>query len=119
MDSFRLFERLIGGWWAGVRFYKGEVPDGKLAKHQCGFAKPIAASRNGPIILTKELASCPGSRRSFGWNRDESLAKSVAEKAGMDFDYANNIVTATPHLNGSITAIEVGTYENPDVIISF
>ena len=119
MDSIKLFEQFLGGWWAGVRFHRGKIPDGKLAKHPMRFCEAIAKSRNGPIILTEELASCPGSRRSFGWSNDDALEKSIAQKEGMDFDCAHNIVMSTAHLDESIIAIEVGTYDNPDVIVSF
>lgn len=119
MDNLKLFEEFLGGWWAGVRFHKGAVPGGNVANRPMRFCEAIAEARNGPIILTEDLASCVGSRQSFGWNSNESVADHVSEKSGMDLAYAQNIVTATPHLDGSVSAIEIGTHENPDVMISF
>ena len=85
MDSCRLFEELLGGWWAGVRFHRGKVPDGRSAKRPMRFCEAIAASRNHSIILTEELSSCTGSQRSFGWLGDKNVAKNLAQNAGMDF----------------------------------
>ena len=120
MNEVRLLEEKFGGWWCGVKF--GDDADGRSrrADRPMRFCEAIAASRKGPVVLTPELLNCPGGSRSLGWNHeDESIAQAMAEKAGMDIGIARRVIRNTPTLNGGIGQVTIGTYESPDVVISY
>ena len=121
MNRIKRFERTVGGRWTGLIFHRDHVPNQSIADRSMRFCEAIKLSNTGPITLTKDLLDCPGARRSFGWvtNEDDKLVKKMAEKNGMKEETAKKLIKKIPHLEDRISAITVGTYESPDIILSY
>jgi uncharacterized protein (DUF169 family) len=119
MKDIDFLERQFGGRWCGIRF--GTIPGEKasLIDSPMSFCQAIAESHAGPVALTPELLDCPGGGRSIGWNNKENgLAKSMAEKSNIDISIAEQIIKNTPALDGSFDQIIIGTMLSPDLFIS-
>jgi len=120
MNDVRLLEKRFGGWWCGVKF--GNVPgvEVRRAPRPMRFCEAVAASRTGPIALTPEQLTCPGGSRSLGWSDDEKrILREMAEKAGLTRAVAREVLDSTPRLEDAPREVIVGTYQEPDVVISF
>jgi len=120
MDKFRLLEETFGGWWCGVKFGPSADAQSRLASRPMRFCEAVTASRTGPIVLTPELMECPGGSRALGWNNDDgAMVQMMAEKTGIDAQVTGKVIRATPKLNHPVDEVTVGTYESPDVVISY
>lgn len=120
MEDFEFLEKHFGGWWCGVKFGRNEGHSAPLASHRMRFCEAVTASRIRPIILTPKLMTCPGGARSLGWNNGrETIAKTMAEKAGMDVDIARKVIENSPRMKAVADVVTVGTYKTPDIVISY
>jgi len=120
MNEVRFLETKFGGWWCGVKFADGLGQRDRRPDRPMRFCEAIAASRTGPIVLTAKSLNCPGGSRAFGWNsEDENIARDMAEKAGMDVAIARKVVHDTPALKDDVACVTVGTYDSPDVVVSY
>jgi len=121
MNKIRKFESIIGGRWTGIIFHQDTDTGNNLAEHPVKFCEAIKKSSTGPLVLTQGLVNCPGALRSFGWetNNDEQLATKISLNNGIKKQNAEAIIKEVPQINDRIKAITVGSYESPDVIISY
>lgn len=121
MNEIKKFESMIGGRWTGVTFHHENNDRVTLAKHPMKFCEAVKESSTGAMSLTQDSMDCPGALRSFGWalTKDEQLTKTISQTNGIKEQIAKSIVEKVPHLNGSFSAITVGSYESPDVILSY
>jgi uncharacterized protein (DUF169 family) len=120
MEDFEFLEKRFGGWWCGVKFGREAGGDNRPVSHPMRFCEAVAASRTGQLILTPKLMICPGGARSLGWNNDEkTMTRIMAEKAGLDMRVARDLIRDTPRMSTARDAITVGTYESPDIVISY
>ncbi len=120
MNEVRLLEEKFGGWWCGVKFGNDAGVLSRRADRPMRFCEGIAASRTGPIMLTPQLLNCPGGSRSLGWNtEEETIAQAMAEKAGIPRAVARKVLRSTPRLEDAPSEVIVGTYEAPDIVISY
>lgn len=121
MNRLRALEEKTGGCWTGIKFHHDEVPKGTRSGRPMRFCEAVAESRTRPIILTPEVVECPGARRSFGWTTegDNALAAAMAAKADIPPDVAMGLIAGIPILKAVPVAITVGTYDEPDVAISY
>ena len=120
MNEVRFLETKFGGWWCGVKLTDGHGERDRRPERPMRFCEAIAASRTGPIVLSPKSLNCPGGRHAFGWNsEDETSARDMAEKAGMDVATARKVVRDTPALKDDVAHITVGTYDSPDVVVSY
>jgi len=121
MNAIQKFEKQVGGRWTGITFHQGAIPEGRLAEQPMKFCEAIKASSTGPIILTRELMSCPGALRSFGWsaNGNGELTAKVAEISDLSTKDAEKLIMDVPRIQDSIAAITVGDYGSPHVMVSY
>jgi len=121
MNIIRNLESTIGGRWTGIKFHRKNVTHEKMVTQQMRFCEAIKESSTGPITLNKELLSCPGALRSFGWsiNGDNRLAENMAQKNGIKKEIALKLIKKVPHLEDSVSAVTVGYSEAPDVVVSY
>ena len=121
MNKIKRFESAVGGRWTGIIFHQEDIPNENIAKRPMRFCEAIRESSTGPLTLTKDLLSCPGALRSFGWSRngDNRLAEKMAAKNGIKIEFAKKLIEKTPCLNKELSAITIGVYESPDVIVSY
>lgn len=121
MNAIRRFEKQVGGRWTGITFHRDGVPDGGEAKQPINFCEAIKASSTGPIVLTKALMNCPGALRSFGWStaKDEQLTARMAALNGIEESKAQHLINEVPRIEEPLTAITVGDYHSPDVMLSY
>ena len=121
MNAMLNFEKQAGGRWTGITFHQDTIPDGRLADRPMKLCEAIKASSRGPLILTRELMDCPGALRSFGWNTDGSgqLAEKMAAINSLDKKEAEKLIRDVPRLKDPLTAITVGDYESPHVMVSY
>ena len=118
--ELRLLERYLGGWWCGVRFRAAAGDEDRLAARPMRFCEAVAASRTGPVTLVPESMECPGGSRCLGWNSgEETIARMMVEKAGLDPETARRILLETPRLEEAPEKVTVGVRDDPDVVISF
>lgn len=122
MNQIQEFENTIGGRWTGITFHR-QIPAGvKTVTRPMYFCEAVSASATGPLTLTKEFLSCPGGRRSLGWssNGDKKLLATLKEKTGFSLEMARNAIHSVPKFsNGEIVAVTIGTYESPDILVSY
>jgi len=121
MSMLREFENMIGGRWTGIKFHRGNVPNENISSQSMHFCDAIKASNTGRLTLTRDLLDCPGALRSFGWatNKDDTLAEEIAEKRAIKEEAAKALIKNTPRLSERISAITIGDYESPDLILSY
>jgi len=121
MNAMQKFERRVGGRWTGVTFHQGAIPDGRLAEEPMKFCEAIKASSTAPIVLTRELMSCPGALRSFGWNTDDdaALVEKMTAITGLGKQDAVKMIREVPCIQDTPTAITVGDYASPQVLVSY
>lgn len=120
MNEVRLLEAKFGGWWCGVKFGKDAGVQSRRPARPMRFCEAVAASRTGLIALTPDLLNCPGGSRSLGWNTDEEIiTQTMAEKLGLDTEVAAEVLRATPRLEDRVDEVTIGTYDEPDVVISY
>jgi len=120
MNEVRLLEEKFGGWWCGIKFGKDAGVLSRRATRPMRFCEGIAASRTGPIKLTPQVLNCPGGSRSLGWNSDEkNIVQAIAKKVGIHPAVAREVLRSTPRLEDGPSEVIVGTYEAPDVVVSF
>ena len=122
MNPIEKFERRVGGRWTGITFHKQMPPDATLLDNPMPFCKAITTSSTGAFTLTKSLLNCPGAQRSFGWhlNGDAALAEKIANQNGLDAESTNSLVKKTTRfVEEEIAAITVGTYDTPDILVSY
>ena len=121
MNNIKTFEMMMGGRWTGVKLHQKEGPFENPAPHPMKICDAIKQSSTGPMTLTKDLVNCPGALRSLGWMADgkEQLSARMVRKNNIQKNIAESIVAGTPHIDNGISAVTIGTYENPDLIISY
>lgn len=120
MNIVRLLEKRFGGWWTGIVFHTDCPQSIKLSSRPMKFCEAIRESRKGPIFLTEELLDCPGGRRSLGWSAcDDELARAMANKTGIDLHVTKEAIKNTSRLQNRIVAVTIGTYNSPDVVVSY
>lgn len=121
MEPLRKLEQIVGGRWTGIRFHAGEIPQTWLARTPMRLCQAVRESSTGPITLIPERTNCPGALRSLGWGgRDDRISSQIAAMAGTSSQTAERLVSQTPRLNsGDVTAVTVGLYEDPDVVVSY
>ncbi|MDY6837710.1 MAG: DUF169 domain-containing protein [Thermodesulfobacteriota bacterium] len=120
MEELKLLEEKIGGRWTGITFNGNDPVKEDLAKRKMRLCEAIKESYTRPIVLTKDLISCPGALRSLGWatDLDDSLAHKIAEASGTDPDVAQKLVANTPHLEPAVS-VTIGNTDSPDIAISY
>jgi len=107
------------GWpWIPVSFC-GEAPEGN--PQELRFCEALREAARSPVILTAASVDCPGAKRSFGWSQgsEENLAEQLAAKEGLPIAMAWKMISGVPKLDGNVAAVEVGTKETPDVLVSY
>jgi len=107
------------GWpWVAVKFHR-ETPEAK--PRDMRFCEALKEALSSPVVLTAGSVGCPGAMRSFGWagESDEGLAKDMAEKQGLPVATAKKMIGGVPKLDCGVVAVEVGTRETPDVLLSY
>jgi uncharacterized protein (DUF169 family) len=115
MSEVRALEEEFGGWWCGVKFGGETGETSRRAPRPMRFCEAVAASRTGPISVTRRLLNC-----SLDWNdEDEAIAQAMAEKAGLEIEVAREVLRATPRLNDRIDEVIFGIYEAPDIVLSY
>ena len=121
MDSdLALFIERYGGWWCGIGFGKRSGEENRPASHPMRFCEAVASSRKGPITLRPDTLDCPGGSRCFGWGGNEDkIARMMAEKGSLDVETARRILDNTPRLQDKPDEVTVGTFESPDVVLSY
>jgi len=124
MNTVNIIKKLesnIGGRWTGITFHREDVNHKKVIARPMRFCEAIKESSTGPITLNKDLLSCPGALRSFGWstNGDNQLAENMAKKNGTTKEIALGLIKNVPLFKESISAITIGGSESPDVIVSY
>ena len=121
MNKVRRLENAMGGRWTGIIFHRENVINENRPKRPMRFCEAIKKSSTGPLTLTKDFLNCPGALRSFGWNinGDSRLAENMAKKNGIKVEIAEKLIKNVPYFNDPITAITLGVYESPDVIVSY
>ena len=122
MNPITNFERRVGGRWTGVTFHKQMPSDVRLPDKPMPFCKAISISSTGAFTLTKSHLNCPGAQRSFGWhlNGDATLAEKIANQNGLDAESSKRLIKQTPRfVDEEIVAVTVGTYDTPDIIVSY
>ena len=111
MDEVRLLEEKFGGWWCAES--PRRPPDALLRRDCC-------VAHGSDHIDTTQLLNCPGGSRSLGWNtEEETIAQAMAEKTGTHRVVARKVLRSTPRLKDGLGEVIVGTYEAPDVVVSF
>jgi uncharacterized protein (DUF169 family) len=73
-------------------------------------------------MLTKDLLKCPGARRSLGWtsNGDVKFLEKLKEKYGFTPQISQSLIDNVPKIpHQKIAAVTVGTYESPDILVSY
>ncbi len=121
MDSkLRLLEQYFGGWWCGIKFGKTTDEDSRRPGVPMKFCEAVASSRTGPIRLEPKNMECAGGSRCLGWNQEEeTIARMMSEKAGLDLEVSRSILRNTPHLEEDLREVTIGTGKDPDIAISF
>lgn len=107
------------GWpWVPVKFCS-EPPEGD--PQELRFCEAIREAARSPVILTAASVSCPGAKRSFGWAQglDEGLAEELARNQSVPLATAKKMIKGVPRLNSGVVAVEVGTKDTPDVLVSY
>ena len=115
MNILEVIEEKIGGKWVGVIFHNN-IPE--KARRLC---EAIGRSYKNKIILTRESVDCPRAYRSLGWlrNNNDSMVHKLAEKMDTSHNIAQKLITRTPYIRQEITAVSVGDYHNPDIVVSY
>jgi len=121
MDSdVDLLKEHFGGWWCGIRFGKTDGQENLPASRPMRFCEAVASSRTGPITLRPETLDCPGGSRCFRWGgKEEEIARMMAEKGNLDVETARRILDNTPRLEEKPGEVTVGTFQSPDVVLSY
>lgn len=120
MNKLRLLEERFGGWWTGITFHHETPPNGNLATRPMRLCEAINESRKGALLLTRELLDCPGGSRSLGWGPgDDAIAHAMAEKMDINIGIARRAINNTPCLSEGTVAVTVGSYDSPDVVVSY
>ena len=122
MNEIEMFERRIGGRWTGVSFHRKTPSGTKMADRSMYFCEAVKVSSTHAITLTRGDLNCSGARRSFGWNAngDSAFVDQLISRNGFSPLSAATLIRKTPKIEDEkITAITVGTYEAPDIVISY
>ncbi len=121
MNALKSFENKIGGRWTGIIFHRDDVPDENMPDRPMRFCEAIRVASKGPLTLTKDKLNCPGALRSFGWEKNgcSRLVANLAERNDMAEEAARELMDRVPSCNGDIRAITIGSYESPDVVVSY
>jgi len=107
------------GWpWVAVKFHK-EAPG--ATPRDMRFCEALKEALTSPVVLTAASVGCPGAMRSFGWpgGSEEELAETLAEKQGLPVATAKKMIDGVPKLDAGVVAVEVGTRDTPDVLLSY
>lgn len=119
MDEVKVLEQRIGGRWTGIKFHPHPAPDKDRAQKPMRLCQAIKESNTRPIVLTETLISCPGALRSLGWaNREDDIARTIADGTGVEPETALKLVKATPRLDIG-NAVTVGGHTPPDVVVCY
>lgn len=122
MNDIESFESKMGGRWIGVSFHKQPLSDIRMAKQSMHFCEAVLASSTGAFTLTKTFLNCPGAQRSFGWhqNGDTAFVEKLTKRNGLEEKSAKILLEKTPLIeNEEIDALTIGTYDAPDILISY
>jgi uncharacterized protein (DUF169 family) len=120
MDTLKKLEEKYGGLWTGIKFYYDSLPEGKREPERIRLCDAIIESFNRDIILTADLISCDGARRSLHLNMDEkSVVARLAEHAEIPMDIAAQVIKTIPQLDNGVVGLSLGRQEIPDVIVSY
>ncbi len=123
MNRVEAFERKMGGRWTGVAFNKSVPDDVRMVDKPVHFCEAIQRSSTGSFLLTRDTLNCVGARRCFGWemNSDPLLVEKIAShRQELSHQSISVLLKQIPKLiAGSIKSITVGTYDSPDVLISY
>ena len=107
------------GWpWVPVKF-RTFVPDERPAELR--FCEAVREAQRLPVVLTADSIACPGAKRSFGWSQglDEGLAEHLATQQLLPLAIARRAIRHVPKLTDGVVAVELGTSDTPDVLVSF
>ena len=120
MHELELLEERIGGRWTGIAFHDDHGPNENLAERPMRLCEAIKQSYTQPVVLTRDLISCPGALRSLGWTPrvDDTLAQKIAETMGSKLGTAKKLVTKTPRLERG-ASVTVGRNNVPDIVVSY
>jgi len=120
MEELKLLEERIGGRWTGITFNGDDPVKEDVAQRKMRLCEAIKESYTRPIVLTKDLISCPGALRSLGWttDQDDNIAHNIAGASGTDPDVARKLVANTPHLERGVS-VTIGSTNSPDMAISY
>ncbi|MDY6989954.1 MAG: DUF169 domain-containing protein [Thermodesulfobacteriota bacterium] len=120
MEELKLLEERIGGRWTGITFNGDDPVKEEVAPRKMRLCEAIKESYTRPLVLTKDLISCPGALRSLGWatDLDESIARQIAKVSDTDPGIAQKLVTHTPQLEHGVS-VTIGNTHSPDIAISY
>jgi len=122
MNQIKRFESMIGGRWTGITFHREVPSDVKLVTRPMYFCEAVRASSTGPLTLTKDSVSCPGGRRSLGWtsNGNRKIIEKLREINSFSSQISEALIHKVPRIsNEEISAVTVGTYDSPDILVSY
>jgi len=121
MSILRIIEERIGGQWTGIVFHSKAVQNDNMPRKPMRLCEAIGKSYKNKLILTRESIDCPGACRSLGWlrNNSDSMVHKLAEKMCVSHNMAQKLITSTPYIRQKITAVSIGDYDSPDIIVSY
>jgi uncharacterized protein (DUF169 family) len=121
MNDFKTFEKIIGGRWTGIKLHHNSGPYINPVQRPMKVCEAIKLSSTGPLTLTKKFLNCPGGLRSLGWGGDDDtgLTKQMVNANGIHGEVAGAIIKNTPYFDNNLSAITVGIYDDPDIVISY
>ncbi len=122
MNEIKKFEMRMGGRWTGVSFHRQRPSGVKMADQPMHFCEAILSSSAGAFTLNKAFLDCPGAQRSFGWqtNQNDTVVEKLLSRNEIEKKTAKILIEKSPTIgHEKIVAITVGTYDTPDVLISY
>lgn len=121
MRLLRIIENEIGGQWTGVVFHSKFIPSENVVTKPMRLCEAIGRSFGRKLVLTRESIDCPGACRSLGWIKysNNAMVNQLALKMDVSSNNAQNLIASTPYIRQNITAVSIGEYESPDVIVSY
>jgi len=120
MNFKNQLENILGDRQTGVKFNSDNNSSYKPPGKSIKFCEAVISSITNPILLRKENIGCLGARRAFGFYHDDnSFAKEISKETKIPYDFIKKAIAEIPIIDFPIDNILLGSYENPDVKITF